>query len=203
VFEERTLGQLEKRVLVTSFDLDNEATENRSWKPKIFHNFEGPDSDGAQLAYNVATYTCAAPTYFDSADGYIDGGVFAPNPTMCALAQSQDPRNLPADRAALDEIRLIAFGTGHSSNYLEGDSLDWGYVQWVRPLISLILEGTNGIADFQCRQILGDDHYFRFAPTFPPDKSIDQDSVDEIPYMIDFAEHLDITAAATWLKTNW
>jgi patatin-like phospholipase/acyl hydrolase len=203
VFGERTLGDLEKRVLVTSFDLDNEATENRTWKPKIFHNFEGPDSDGAQLAYNVATYTSAAPTYFNSADGYIDGGVFAPNPTMCALAQSQDPRNLPADRAALDDVRVFSFGTGHSPTYLEGDSLDWGYVQWIRPLISLILDGTNGIADFQCRQILGDDHYFRLAPKFPADKSIDQDAVDEIPYMIDFAEQLDITAAVSWLKTNW
>jgi patatin-like phospholipase/acyl hydrolase len=203
VFGERTLGELGKRVLVTSFDLDNEAAENRSWKPKIFHNFEGPDSDSAQLAYNVATYTSAAPTYFDSADGYIDGGVFAPNPTMCALAQSQDPRNQPSDRAALDDIRLFSFGTGRSPTYLEGDSLDWGYVQWIRPLISLILEGTNGIADYQSRQILGDNHYFRLAPTFPADKSIDQDAVDEIPYMIDFAEQLDISAAVNWLKANW
>ena len=49
-----------------------------------------------------------------------------------------------------------------------------------------MLEGTNGIADFQCRQILGDDHYFRLAPTFPADKSIDQDEVDQIPYMVEF-----------------
>ena len=203
VFGEVTLGELGKRVLVTTFDLDNEATEQRTWKPKIFHNFEGPDSDGAQLAYNVATYTSAAPTYFDSADGYIDGGVFAPNPTMCAVAQSQDPRNLPADRAALGDVRLFSFGTGRSPTYLEGDNLDWGYVQWIRPLVSLILEGTNGIADFQARQILGDDHYFRLAPTFPGGKSIDQDDVDEIPYMVEFAEQLDITAAADWLRTNW
>jgi patatin-like phospholipase/acyl hydrolase len=203
VFEERTLGQLAKRVLVTTFDLDNEDPHARSWKPKIFHNFEGPDSDGAQLAYKVATYTCAAPTYFASDDGYIDGGVFAPNPSMCALAQSQDRRNLPADRPALSDVRLLSLGTGRCFEHVEGRSLDWGYVQWVRPLISLMLEGTNGIADFQCRQILGDDQYFRLAPTFPPDTAIDQDEVDQIPYMIEFAEQLDITAAAAWLRTNW
>ena len=120
VFGERTLGELSKRVLVTAFDLDNEDPEARTWKPKIFHNFEGPDSDGAQLAYKVGTYTSAAPTYFDTADGYIDGGVFAPNPAMCALAQSQDSRNLPADHAELSDVRLFSFGTGRSLTYLEG-----------------------------------------------------------------------------------
>ena len=76
-------------------------------------------------------------------------------------------------------------------------------MQWIRPLVYLMLEGVNGIADYQCRQILGDDHYFRLAPTFPADKSIDQDEVDEIPYMVEFAEQLDITAAADWLRANW
>ncbi len=203
VFGERTLGELSKRVLVTAFDLDNEDPTARTWKPKIFHNFEGPDSDGAQLAYKVGTYTSAAPTYFDTADGYIDGGVFASNPAMCALAQSQDSRNVPADHAELSEVRLFSFGTGRSFTYLEGESLDWGYVQWIRPLVNLMLEGVNGIADYQCRQILGDDRYFRLAPTFPADKSIDQDDVDEIPYMVEFAEQLDITAAADWLRAHW
>ena len=47
---EATLGDLEKRVLISSFDLDNEASgdpnEPRSWKPKFCHNFPGDDSDG-------------------------------------------------------------------------------------------------------------------------------------------------------------
>jgi hypothetical protein len=203
VFGDRTLGQLSKRVLVTAFDLDNEDPDARTWKPKIFHNFEGPDSDGAQLAYKVATYTSAAPTFFATEDGYIDGGVFAPNPSMCALAQSQDRRNLPSDRPALTDVRLFSFGTGHSSEYVEGASHDWGYVQWVRPLISLMLEGTNGIADFQCRQVLGDDQYHRLAPDFPTGTAIDQDEVDQIPYMIEFAEQVDITPAAAWLRAHW
>jgi hypothetical protein len=103
----------------------------------------------------------------------------------------------------LGEVRLISFGTGHSFDHVEGHALDWGYVQWVRPLISLMLEGTNGVADFQCRQILGDDQYFRLAPAFPHGTAIDQDEVDRIPYMIDFAEHVDITPVADWLRAHW
>jgi predicted acylesterase/phospholipase RssA len=203
VFGDRRLDQLTKRVLITAFDLDNQDPQSPTWKPKLFHNFAGPDSDGDALAYKVATYTSAAPTYFASDDGYIDGGVFAPNPSMCALAQSQDRRNLPADRPPLSDVRLFSFGTGLSPERVEGDSLDWGYLQWVRPLISLMLEGTNGIAHFQCRQILGDDQYFRLQPSFPPGIAIDQDEVDRIPYMVDFAEQVDIGDAAAWLRAHW
>ena len=85
----------------------------RTWKPKIFHNFEGPDSDGAQLAYKVGTYTSAAPTYFDTADGYIDGGVFASNPSDVRGSRRARTRAIClADRAELSQVRLFSFGTG-------------------------------------------------------------------------------------------
>jgi hypothetical protein len=202
VLGDRTLSDLGTRVLVTAFDLDRGTGPARRWKPKLFHNFPGPDSDGGALAYRVAVATAAAPTYFASYDGYIDGGVFATNPSMCALAQTQDAR-IPADeRAELHELRLLSFGTGRTLRYLEGDRLDWGYWQWVRPLLDLMLDGVNGIADYQCAQLLGP-RYHRLAPTFPPDKSIGQDAVDEIPYLVDFATALDLTATADWLRANW
>ena len=51
-------------------------------------------------------------------DGYIDGGVFANSPGMIALGQTQDTRN--TEKApALNEIRLLALGTGRSLNRIE------------------------------------------------------------------------------------
>jgi patatin-like phospholipase/acyl hydrolase len=204
VFGERRLGDLNRRVLVAAFDLDSQHSDPaaREWKPKIFHNFEGPDSDGQQLAYKVGTYTSAAPTYFPTADGFIDGGVFATNPSMCALAQTQDRRNRIQDRADLRDLVMLSLGTGRSLQYIEGGYHDWGYVQWVRPLIDLMLDGVNGIADYQCRQIL-QDHYCRFAPTFPAGRSIAQDDVDALPYLVDFAERLDLSELTTWVAENW
>src|SRR5262245_1548326 len=202
VLGDRTLAQLGTRVLVTAFDLDSGTAPDRRWKAKLFHNFPGPDCDGDTPAYKVAVATSAAPTYFSSYDGFIDGGVFATNPSMCALAQTQDSR-IPADeRAELSELRLLSFGTGRTLRYIEGDRLDWGYWQWVRPLLDLMLDGVNGIADYQCAQLLGS-RYHRLAPTFPPDKSIGQDAVDEIPYLVDFATALDLTATTDWLRANW
>lgn len=204
VFRDRRLDQLSKRVLVTAFDLDNQDPDPtaRTWKPKIFHNIPGSDTDGDRLAYKVATYTSSAPTFFPTADGYIDGGVFATNPSMCALAQTQDPRNEASDRGNLDDLVVLSLGTGHSLQYVEGPSHDWGDIQWIRPLINLMLDGVNGIADYQCRRILRD-HYYRFGPTFSPNVNIAEDDVDRIPYMIDFAQQLDLSNLIEWLTATW
>jgi patatin-like phospholipase/acyl hydrolase len=198
-----SLGQLEKRVLITAFDLDNEAANERkrTWKPKLFHNFPGPGNDRSELAVDVGLYTAAAPTYFPSVDGYIDGGVYANNPSMCALAQTQDRRciNPPV---ALEDVVLLSLGTGTSLFYIKGKTHDWGYAQWVKPLISLMLDGIAGIADYQCSQMLRD-RYHRLAPVFPPDVSIPMDGVKKIPYMIDFAGNLRLHETVDWMKTHW
>jgi patatin-like phospholipase/acyl hydrolase len=202
LFGDTTLGQLRKRVLVTTFDLDNEDPDPaaRTWKPKLFHNFPGPNTDRAARAADVGLYTSAAPTYFPSVDGYVDGGVYAANPAMCALAQTQDRRYAPTP--ALDDVLLLSLGTGTSLEYIAGRSHDWGYVQWVKPLIALMLDGTAGIADYQCRQVLGE-RYHRLAPVFPPGRTVPMDDVDKIPYLIEFAEALPIDETVEWLRSAW
>jgi len=200
--ETTTLGQLTKRVLVTTFDLDNLRPEptRRTWKPKLFHNI-GQDNDGEALAYKVGLYTSAAPTYFPTVDGYIDGGVYANNPSMCALAQSQDERvykNCPN----LTDVVMLSLGTGTSLTYQEGLHLDWGMGQWIRPLISILMDGVSGIADYQCKKLL-QENYHRLAPVFPPGVKIEMDSVEHIALMIDFASHVDISEPVKWLKQTW
>ena len=75
-----TLSQLGKRVLITTFDLDQSDAPSRKydsppddgkpapqmWKPKIFHNFPGKDQDRKVPVYKVAMFTTAAPSYFPS-----------------------------------------------------------------------------------------------------------------------------------------
>ncbi len=200
IFGNTTLGQLKKRVLVTAFDLDNEAPEKRTWKPKLFHNLAGPSNDSAVLAADVGLYTSAAPTYFPSVNGYVDGGVYASNPAMCALAQTQDSRYPPTH--ALDEVLLLSLGTGTSLQYIKGKTHDWGYAQWVKPLISLMLDGTAGIADYQCQQILGK-RYHRLAPVFPEGVAVSLDDVSKIPYLIEFAEGVKIDTTLAWLQETW
>jgi patatin-like phospholipase/acyl hydrolase len=202
IIEKTTLGDLQKCVMVTSFDLDNEDPDpkKRSWKPKVFHNIPGQANDDSMLAYKVALYTSAAPSYFPAVDGYVDGGVFANNPSMCALAQTQDSRNTA--RPALSDVVLLSLGTGTSLTYIKGKNLDWGLAQWVKPLISVMMDGVNGIADYQCKQLL-ESHYHRLAPKFPPGVSIPLDAVKRVPEMIDFANNVPLDDTVAWMKAQW
>ena len=93
-----TLAELQSKVLVPAFDLDNQDEESkktatrvykaRFWKPKFMHNFEGPGCDGDLKAIDVAMRSSAAPTYFPSYQGYVDGGLVDNNPAMSALAKA-------------------------------------------------------------------------------------------------------------------
>ncbi len=200
LFGNTTLGRLKKRVLVTAFDLDTGDREGRCWKPKIFHNFPGSGNDRHEPAYKVGLYTSAAPTYFPSVDGFIDGGVYAVNPGMCALAQTQDRRYRP--NPPLKDVVLFSIGAGTNCHCIKGRTLDWGYAQWARPLLKLMMDGPAGITDYQCRQFLAE-RYHRLAPVFPAGRAVAIDDVKKIPYLIDFAESLPLDDTIAWLKRFW
>jgi len=65
-----------------------------------------------------------------------------------------------------------------------------------------MMDGVMGVADYQCRQILGD-RYHRLAPVFPPDTVIAFDAVKRIPDLVAFAEKVDLSKTVEWLKTVW
>jgi len=202
VFGGTRLGELHHHVLIPSFDLDNEAGDEaaRSWKPKLFHNFAGRGSDREELAWKVALYTSAAPTYFPSVDGYVDGGVYASNPSMCALAQSLDRRYM-APPPSIGDLRLLSLGTGQAVHHIRKKTLDWGYTQWARLLMPLMYDGVTGIADYQCRQILGP-AYHRLTPTLPAGKTFPLDGVDRLPELVAIAAAIDLGPVTTWLESQ-
>jgi len=205
LFGRQRLKDLKRRVLITSFDLDNEApkAEARHWKPKLFHNFPFRGHDGDRLAWKVALYTSAAPTYLPTVDGFVDGGVYANNPSMCALAQVMDERW--EGHLTVGDVVMMSVGTGTALSFREGPTHDWGYAQWVRPLIDLILDGTTGIADYQCGRLLGD-AYCRLAPYFRPGVRWGLDEAASVPDMVEFAETWspgEMKAAESFLLRKW
>jgi uncharacterized protein len=186
LFPDTKLKDLGKRVLIPSFNLDDgdpDATK-RTWGPKFFHNFPGTDSDGEELVVDVALDTSAAPTYFPTHGTYIDGGVVANNPSLAAVAQTQDTRNTDPV-PALGDIFLLSLGTGVNLSYVKGKNLDWGLAQWAKPLVSLLLDASMGIADYQCRYLLKA-NYRRIAPVFPSDTNIKLDDWKRAQDLIDF-----------------
>ena len=195
-FGDRYLDSIPKKVLISSFDLDNEdpSQNKRSWKAKFFHNYPGSDSDGDQKIVDVALRTANAPTYFPVYQGYVDGGVVANNPSVCALAQALNPET---GGQKLQDLVMISIGTGLYPRYVASQDGDWGLAQWAPHLIYLVMEGGTNLADYQCRQLLGR-RYLRLNVHLP--EAIGMDRVDQIPLLEDLATNADLSQAFTWLE---
>ncbi|MGQ0602206.1 MAG: patatin-like phospholipase family protein [Anaerolineales bacterium] len=194
----RTLNDL-RRVLVASFDLDNGKDlpdMPRAWKPKFFHNFPGEGSDGGELAVDVALRTSAAPTFFPTYQGYIDGGVAANNPAMCAVAQAL------REGVPLNDIVVLSLGCGQTRMFLDlpnGD-VNWGWTQWAKPLASFFVAANVGVAHYQCKQVLGA-RYFRLNPDI--EEAVALDDVSKIPLLQRVAAGCPLTGAEDWLRQHW
>ena len=198
-----TLGDLEKTVLIPSFTLDNEEKDQskRRWKPKLFHNLPTSDSDADKFAWKVGLYTSAAPTYFPAVDGYIDGGIYANNPCMCALAQTQDLRL--EKRPALADVVMLSLSCGSATSHIERKPrLDWGITQWAKPLLDILFDGVNDVATYQSQMILND-RFMRINPTFKTPGSLGPDDVKRLPEMLMLAESYDLTDTVAWINKNW
>ena len=198
---DKKLGDLSKKVLIPTIDLDNSPTdpkEFRSWKPRFFHNYPGPKSDANELCVDVALRTSAAPTLFPMHQGYIDGGIVANSPSVCALAQALDPGT---GGQKLEDVVMLSVGASRNPRYITEQDADWGWAQWAVPIIELLLEeGNNSIAHFQSCQILGE-HYRRLNLFLP--ERIDVDDATKVPRLEELAWKVDLTEIVNWLKSNW
>ncbi len=88
-FGDLTLGDLKQHVLITMFNWAGSETDgkNRKWKPKLFENYDANDPDCNMLVRDVA-FASTSPTFLRAIwSGGNDGGIFAPNPTMCAVTK--------------------------------------------------------------------------------------------------------------------
>ncbi len=123
----------------------------------------------------------SAPTYFPAhvtrvlgrRAPLIDGGVVAKNPTACAIAEAL---RITMDRTTgsvpLRDLVVASFGTGQATRPISiAQARRWGSLQWVRPVIDVLMDGGVDAADYIARQLLPRDRYFRFQTSL--DKASD------------------------------
>ena len=92
-FGTKLLGDLNKKVVIPTFDLKSQTDKGVCWAPRLMHNYPSTDSDVGTPIVLAALRTAAAPVYFPSVGSFIDGGVIANDPSMAALGTALDNSN--------------------------------------------------------------------------------------------------------------
>jgi len=200
VFGKTLLWQVKHKLLLSSFQLDNHNPifpSNggvRSWKAKFFHNFcESTNKDVNTEIVELILRSCSAPIFFPIHNGFVDGGVCANNPAMCAVAQAIHVGNNIAD------LRVCSLGTGDNPQYIDALNKSWGLLQWNIKAIDMLLDSDVGLVDYQCREILGN-NYYRFNPILC--SAVGLDDASKIDVLIEIANQLDIDPIISWINKN-
>ncbi len=80
----------------------------------------------------------------------IDGGVFAINPAILAYAEANGRIDV-----------LASLGTGEQTRRLPYDDVkDWGQIEWARPIIDVVFDGSADVVDTVLERLI-DDTYIR------------------------------------------
>ncbi len=196
VFGHLTLKDLAKKVVVPSFCVDDEASIHRRWRAKIFHNFDGVDSDGDAKVVDVAMATSAVPVFFPSYGKYIDGALVANNPAFCAIAQTQDKRN-QGENPKLDDICVLSLGTIRDV-YIEQRNVEWGYLNWIKSILNIFTERDTLVVNYLGNNFLGE-RYHRIEPVI----NGPMDNFEEISSIASIGEEYPLEKTASWLEEYW
>ena len=193
------LSELLRPCLITSYDIRNRRAHFFSQidaRSTTTHDFKVKE---------IARATSAAPTYFEVAKvksvygtpyPLIDGGVFANNPAMCAYAEARtipfstvlnDPEK--PDRPHAQDMIIISIGTGSTFKpYEYNKAKDWGMIQWIQPLIDIMMSGNAETVTYQLKRIWETtptpDEFIRLSPDlYEANSDMDDASVANLNHL--------------------
>lgn len=191
-------------ILIPSYEIENRSPEffrSPHARTREVPGTAKPTRDTTPPHKNIymkeaARATSAAPTYFvpkkiDALPGFafIDGGVFANNPAMCAYAEAK------VIYGKEEEFLLVSLGTGATHKPIAADKASkWGHIGWARTMFDIMMDGSSDTVDYQLRQSLppvnGRHRYFRFQAQLDGAGTEKLDNTD--PFNLDKLEALGI-----------
>lgn len=153
-FGETRLRDLLKPTLITAYDMRNRHAH-------FFRQHRAHEERMDFLVKDVARATSAAPTYFEPARvksmsgvpfTLIDGGLFANNPAMCAYAEAR--RREEFRNPTAKDMVILSLGTGEvKKRYFYKDYKDAGLLEWVTPLLDIMMGGVAETTDYQMQKM--------------------------------------------------
>ncbi|MCL1990662.1 MAG: patatin-like phospholipase family protein [Defluviitaleaceae bacterium] len=157
---------------------------------------KNPNSDC--LVRDVLRATTAAPTYFaptfQNPDAFIDGGMFANNPALCAYIEAT---KFPSEPRPC-EMMVLSLGTGSINRYYPYEvAKRWGRLNWLRPALEIYASAASQTVDHQMKIIYRNkdriDNYLRIEPhlkDFPASLAMDDATTQNIKALIDVGDHM-------------
>lgn len=153
-FGKLTLDKLLKPCIIPAYDTEQRRTFFFS-KQKAEKNLERSNF----YIKDVCRATSAAPTVFEAAQieslnkvcfSLIDGGIFANNPSLCALAEVRKTKESPK----VENIILVSLGTGSvRTPYYHKDIKDKPTLAMIPSIIDMMMSGVSETIDYQVRKM--------------------------------------------------
>ncbi len=192
--EKTTLADLKKQIIITACRLHG------SFGVEIYDNFDLEKAKEWGLV-DIALRSSAAPVYFPSYQKYIDGGVYALNPSLLALSRVLDPQG---GNKNISDIKILSIGTGINPASIN-EEINWGAHEWMSPynevadypLFSLMTEISSTIPEYPLTQLLKE-NYLRINATLPSPVEIDDPT--KISLLKETARNLKEKNPQTWTR---
>jgi patatin-like phospholipase/acyl hydrolase len=151
-FQDRRLGDSQKRLVIPSFSLDRDDIY-------LFKTPHHPrlNRDWREPMWKVALATSAAPTYFPTCCEIdrirlVDGGVWANNPAMVGVVEAKSMLNIP-----LESIWVWSVGTTTPTIERPQSLNGGGLWQWRSAGVDVALRGQSRGVQAQVQHLLGAD----------------------------------------------
>jgi len=152
-----TLAESRKNCLITAYDIAER-------KAVFFTSPQARQHDIRNyFLRDVARATSAAPTFFElasirsvggAASHLIDGGVYAGNPTMCAIVEANKTVFETCANPGINDMYVVSIGTGKDKvKYDHSKAKHWGAMGWARPMIDILLSASAEVVDYQMQQL--------------------------------------------------
>ncbi len=180
-FGDLKLSHLLKPCIIPAYDIQE---RKATFFAQHDYALKGDGSDF--FVRDVCRATSAAPTYFSpalikSVSGvsypFVDGGVFANNPTLCSYAEVRNAAGSPAAK----DMYIVSLGTGGThKSYSYDHAKNWGAAGWIEPVIDIMMAGAAEITHYQTTQMFSANHnennYVRIQPENLRNASPDMDN---------------------------
>lgn len=134
-------------------------------EPRFWKSWENKDV----TLFDAIRASSAAPTYFDphtvNNETFIDGGLVANNPSMCALADA-------IKVCPIENISILNIQGGERAGFKDSEHKN-SIVDWIADIASVGIYGCDNVVQYQVKQLIGN----RYQVLIPP-SNLSIDSLD-------------------------